>query len=59
MPPIPLIHPSVLTRHGYEDLAGVDLRMHLMDRHGWSVAMVLTWRTDESYLQDWHRHAHE
>lgn len=29
--------------------------MHLMDVHGWTVAMVLTWRDDKEYL----RAAHE
>lgn len=28
--------------------------MHLMDVHGWTLAMVLTWRRDETYLREAH-----
>jgi hypothetical protein len=48
-----------LLAHPYDDkLAGVRLRVHLMEQHGWSVAMVLSRRFDEDYLQSAHQKAH-
>ena len=54
MIPIPLIRPGLLVRQPCQDLSGLALRMHLMDEHGWTLAMVLTCRGDETYLREAH-----
>lgn len=44
--------------HAYEAREGVRLRDHLAEDHGWGVAMILTWRTHEAMLRQWHATAH-
>jgi hypothetical protein len=58
MPPISLIHPDLLARQSCQEMSGLALRMHLMDEHGWTVAMILTRRLDHDYLLQQH-HDHE
>lgn len=58
MPPIPLIRASLLVMHSYQTLVGVQLRLHLMEEHGWTVAMVLARRLDHDYLMEEHHKAH-
>jgi hypothetical protein len=58
MPPISPMKLSLLA-HPFQKLDGVRLRVHLMEEHGWSVAMVLSRRFDEDYLQSEHQKAHE
>lgn len=54
MIPIPPIRPGLLVSQPCQDLSGLALRMHLMDEHRWTLAMVLTWRRDETYLREAH-----
>jgi hypothetical protein len=41
-----------------EHLEGVRLREHLMEVHGWTVAMVLAQRANENYLMTAHEKEH-
>jgi hypothetical protein len=59
MPPISPVKLSLLAHPHDDKLVGVRLRMHLMESHGWTVAMVLSRRYDEDYLQSEHKRAHE
>lgn len=59
MPPISLIRASLLASHPHQTLVGVQLRLHLMEEHGWTVAMVLARRLDHDYLLEEHQKAHE
>jgi hypothetical protein len=42
----------------FERLEGVRLREHLMEVHGWTVAMVLAHRSEENYLLAAHAKEH-